>query len=256
MHDTALFYGKKFFQNYLLKPSKILDVGSKNENGSLKFYCGDTHEYIGIDMIAGDNVDIIQKDPYVLPFNDNTFDIITSTSVFEHSQMFWVLANEIFRVLKPDGLFYLNAPSNGPYHTYPVDCYRFYPDAGKGIVEWGVYSGYKNLTVLESFIGDKKNDNWNDFICIFLKDKYFADKYPFRIINKHKSFIFGRKDSDPVLYQAKIKDNASLMPDQKVSGILKMLLIKIKFLLSEIFKRVFFLRKIRKIYKNIYKKNA
>ena len=26
MHDTALFYGKKFFENYVLKKSKILDI--------------------------------------------------------------------------------------------------------------------------------------------------------------------------------------------------------------------------------------
>ena len=36
MHDTALFYGKKFFENYVLKKSKILDIGSKDENGSLR----------------------------------------------------------------------------------------------------------------------------------------------------------------------------------------------------------------------------
>ena len=29
-----------------------------------------------------------------------------------------------------DWLFYLNAPSNGEFHRYPVDCWRFYPDAG------------------------------------------------------------------------------------------------------------------------------
>ena len=119
MHDTALFYGKKFFQTYPVKSSKILDIGSKDENGSLRKFVEQKHEYIGIDMIPGDNVDIVQDDPYVLPFKDETFDIITSTSVFEHSSMFWVLSNEIFRVLKPNGLFHLNAPSNGPYHTYP-----------------------------------------------------------------------------------------------------------------------------------------
>ena len=36
MHDTALFYGKKFFINYAINKSKILDIGSKDENGSLK----------------------------------------------------------------------------------------------------------------------------------------------------------------------------------------------------------------------------
>ena len=247
MHDTALFYGKKFFENYLVKPSKILDIGSKDENGSLRKYTKDTHEYIGIDMTNGNNVDIVQKDPYILPFEDNTFDAITSTSVFEHSGMFWVLSNEIFRVLKPNGVFYLNAPSNGPYHTYPEDCYRFYPDAGNGILEWGIRSGFKNLIILESFIGNKKNDNWNDFICIFLKDFNYLDNYPSRIINKHNSFSFGRKNNDTKLYNAKIIGNASLMPDQKILGMVILIMIKLRFLFIEIVKKIFFYRKLKKI---------
>ena len=73
-----------------------------------------------------------------------------------------------FSSFETNGLFYLNVPSNGPYHTYPLDCYRFYPDAGSGIVEWGIEADTKNLIVLESFIGNKKLDNWNDFMY-FLK---------------------------------------------------------------------------------------
>ena len=38
MHDTALYFGKKFFETYAIKPSKILDIGSKDENGSLRKY--------------------------------------------------------------------------------------------------------------------------------------------------------------------------------------------------------------------------
>jgi hypothetical protein len=32
-------------------------------------------------------------------------------------------------VLRPGGLLYVNAPSGGEYHAWPVDCYRFYDDA-------------------------------------------------------------------------------------------------------------------------------
>ena len=198
-------------------------------------------------MIAGPNVDIVQVDPYILPFEDGTFDIITSTSVFEHSQMFWLLSNEIFRVLKPDGIFYLNAPSNGPYHTYPVDCYRFYPDAGTAIMEWGIRSGFKNLTILESFIGNKQNDNWNDFVCIYLKDKHFASKYPNRIIDNNKNFSYGRKNTNNKFFNAKIVNNTSLMEDQKISGMVQMVYIKMAFLVTEVVKKIFFIRKIKKI---------
>jgi hypothetical protein len=38
MHDTALYYRKKIFEIYATKPSKILVIGSKDENGSLREY--------------------------------------------------------------------------------------------------------------------------------------------------------------------------------------------------------------------------
>ena len=248
MHDTALYFGKKFFETYAIKPSKILDIGSKDENGSLRKYVEKKHKYIGIDMIPGNNVDIVQKDPYIIPFEDNTFDIVTSTSVFEHSNMFWVLSNEIFRVLKPNGIFYLNAPSNGPYHTYPVDCYRFYPDAGEGIREWSIRSGYNNLVVLESFIGNKKFDNSNDFVCIFLKDRNYLNVYKSRITDKVNSFTFGKKLNSTKIFNAKIKNNASLMSDQQVTGIFYLLLIKIIFFFLEILKKITFYKKIKKLF--------
>ena len=47
-------------------------------------------------MIPGKNVDIVQEDPYAT-FKNDTFDVVTATSVFEHSSMFWVLANGFFK---------------------------------------------------------------------------------------------------------------------------------------------------------------
>jgi SAM-dependent methyltransferase len=71
---------------------------------------------------------------YKLPFADGSVDVVLSSSCFEHSEFFWLLFLEILRVLRPEGLFYLNAPSNGPFHRYPVDCWRFYPDSGNALV--------------------------------------------------------------------------------------------------------------------------
>ena len=58
------------------------------------------------------------------------------------------------RVLKPAGLLYINAPSNGDYHRYPVDCWRFFPDSGVALQNWANRNGYE-CAMLESFNGDK-----------------------------------------------------------------------------------------------------
>ena len=111
------------------RPS-VLDVGSMNVNGSYKqiFDLLDC-SYHGVDLEPGPGVDTVLTDPYRLPFEDSTFDIVFSGQVFEHSEFFWKLFDEKVRVAKDNGLIIVMAPSSGPIHRYPVDCYRFNPDS-------------------------------------------------------------------------------------------------------------------------------
>jgi SAM-dependent methyltransferase len=120
-------------------------------------------------------------------------DVVVSSSCFEHSEFFWLLFNEILRILKPTGLLYINVPSNGSFHRYPVDCWRFYPDSGVALQNWGKRSGY-NCALLESFVGIRKNkaDVWNDFVAIFVKDEKNSAKYISRIQNASIPFANGR----------------------------------------------------------------
>ena len=72
---------------------------------------------------------------------------------------------------------YLNVPSNGKVHRYPIDGWRFYPDAAHSLVNWANRNSY-NCLLLESFIGDKIGDInedgvWNDFVAVFLKDQAY-----------------------------------------------------------------------------------
>ena len=159
---------------------KVLDIGSLSVNGSLKDHIPSNASYIGCDLVDGPNVDVILEDPYKLPFDESSIDVITCSSVFEHSDFFWVLYIEFLRVLKPSGLIYLNVPTNGEYHRYPVDCWRFYPDSGRSLEKWGNKNGFNNC-LIESFIMKRGCDGWNDFVAVFIKDKNFINKYPNRI---------------------------------------------------------------------------
>jgi hypothetical protein len=40
------------------------------------------------------------------------------------------------RIVRPGGLIFLLAPSRGPEHRYPVDCWRFYPDGFRALAKW------------------------------------------------------------------------------------------------------------------------
>ena len=97
MHDTALELGKFFFELYGRQASpNILDLGSLDVNGSLRSVAPIDSIYIGADVETGRGVDIVLTDPHTLPFDDAKFDLVVSSSVFEHSQLFWLSFLEEF----------------------------------------------------------------------------------------------------------------------------------------------------------------
>lgn len=194
MHKTAQETFKLFLEKYLprnkLRRKKILEVGSLNVNGNLKkLILSFNHYYIGVDLKKGPGVDIVLNDPYKFPIESNEFDAVICSSVFEHTDFFWLTLIEMARILKPNGLIYINAPSNGYFHQFPIDSYRFYPDAGNSFTNWLTYNRYKPI-LLESFLGFRdgcpSDSVWVDFCCIILKDKKYKNLYTKRIHHKNK----------------------------------------------------------------------
>ena len=186
-------YGGAFFRTYLpaAPPLTIVDIGSQDVGlGSLRPNCRPGDRYIGADFEAGPNVDVLLEDPYKLPFDDNSVDVVLSSSCFEHAEFFWQSFLEIMRILRPAGLFYLNVPSNSAFHRYPVDCWRFYPDSGRALERWAGRNGYAPA-MMESFTGIQKRDVWNDFIAVFVKDEKNAALYPARIQDSLDAFTNG-----------------------------------------------------------------
>lgn len=172
MHPSAMTIGRGFFTSYLGpdRDASILDVGGMDVNGSLRSAASPGWDYLSVDLAEGAGVDQVLDDPYHFPFADNTFDAIVSTSCFEHDNFFWLTFVEMCRVSKDRGYVYINAPSNGTYHQYPLDCWRFYPDAGVALAQWAHRCG-QNVALCESFIGrTKENEKWNDFVCVFRKN--------------------------------------------------------------------------------------
>jgi SAM-dependent methyltransferase len=193
MHPTAMLNGKRFFDTYVTQLSNpiVVEIGSQDVNGSLREVSPENAQYIGLDFVSGKGVDVVLTDPYHLPFESDSVDVVVSSSCFEHSEMFWLVFIEVLRILKPSGLFYLNAPSNGVFHRYPADCWRFYPDSGSALVTWAKREGM-NPALLESYISAQYGDTWNDFVAIFLKDAACASVHPLRIINTFTSFENGK----------------------------------------------------------------
>lgn len=77
---------------------------------------------------------------------------------------------------------YVCAPSNGPWHRYPVDCWRFYPDSGKALVSWGRKNGLSNV-LLEQYTSYCVNDVWEDYVFVALKDDGCIAEHPARMLD-------------------------------------------------------------------------
>jgi SAM-dependent methyltransferase len=198
MHPTAMTNSKQFFDCYSPfirsdECAKVVEIGSKDVNGTIRRNCPPEFGYVGVDFEPGKGVDVVLADPYTLPFEDGSADMVVSSSCFEHCEMFWLVFLEIMRVLKPHGLFYLNVPSNGGFHRYPVDCWRFYPDSGGALVTWARRNGM-NAMLLESYTSTQVGDKWNDFVTVFLKDQAQAARYPNRILDSKDDYNNGLTD--------------------------------------------------------------
>jgi SAM-dependent methyltransferase len=164
MHKSAQSNANKFLIKYVpdfkIKNLKILEVGSKNLNGTLRSVLNNAKcSYVGIDTSGGKDVDIVLLDPYKYPAVDNSFDIVWSSSCFEHNEMFWLSFNEMVRVCKSGGYIYICAPFKEGVHLEPVDCWRFLPDGYKALSKWN-----KQAKFQEAYIDSRPH---NDCVGIF-----------------------------------------------------------------------------------------
>lgn len=138
----------------------VLDVGGADVNGGYRQVFADPRfRYLVVDLAQGAGVDIVLEDPYRLPLADGSVDIVVSGQMFEHCEFFWLTFAEMMRVLKPGGYLFLIAPSAGPIHRYPVDCYRFYPDAYRALAK------HADCHLLEVWLDER--GPWRDLVGVF-----------------------------------------------------------------------------------------
>jgi SAM-dependent methyltransferase len=174
MHLSSLINMERFRDKYLNdrtgQPLNILDLGSTEMGACYRpIFQKPGWNYLGVDLAPGPNVDLVLRRPYdwrEIP--GNSVDVLISGQVLEHVEFFWITALEISRVLRPGGLACLIAPSSGPEHRYPVDCWRFYPD---GMRAFAAFSRMECLEVYTNWenSGDPGSDFWHDTVVVIRK---------------------------------------------------------------------------------------
>jgi SAM-dependent methyltransferase len=203
MHPSAYEHGRLFFELYW-QPGfgEVIELGSQNVNGSLRDHCPATARYVGMDMAPANGVDLVIEPGTPFPIPDDSVDVAVTSSAFEHDVCFWDTFLDLMRVLRPGGLLYVNAPSNYAFHRYPVDCWRFYPDAGYALTIWAERRGVA-VDLLESFVARPADGSWADYVAVFRK----RDEKPFARLGRiadHSSAmnIFDAARPDPLELEA------------------------------------------------------
>jgi SAM-dependent methyltransferase len=128
---TSIFNAIK---NNLLKfKGNLLDIGCgkmpyKNyilENSTVE-------KYIGLDIENALEYDAVVKPDFtwngiIMPFEKDSFDCAFGTEVLEHCPEPEIVLKEVFRVLKPNGVFFFTVPFLWNLHEVPHDEYRYTP---------------------------------------------------------------------------------------------------------------------------------
>jgi SAM-dependent methyltransferase len=119
-------------------PGPVLEVGSyqvagQEEIANLRgLFPGKA--YLGVDMRPGPGVDQV-ADVEALPFQTGSIGTAIAMSTFEHVPHFWRGFEELYRVLRPDGVLLVSCPFYFHIHAYPNDYWRFTPGALEVLLE-------------------------------------------------------------------------------------------------------------------------
>lgn len=167
MHMSSIENMEKCYQKYVRGTSldaqpvvRVLYIGGADVNGSYRdVFSGTQFLYFGCDLLPNDGVSIVLEDPYKIPLDDRSMDIVVSGQMLEHCEFFWLSFAEMMRVLKTDGYLFLIAPSAGKIHRYPVDCYRFYPDGYRALAK------YANCDLVDVWLDER--GPWKDLVGVF-----------------------------------------------------------------------------------------
>lgn len=160
MHPNSYRVMDLFITQYLPNdPMLVADLGSFDVNGTYRplIEQNSVRTYVGIDIVAGKNVDILMPSEYEIPVESDHFDHLISGSCFEHVRNPFKLMKEASRIVKPGGFLLLTAPFVICEHRYPVDCWRILSDGWQALFD---ESGIEMLEHEYAPTNRRINDSW------------------------------------------------------------------------------------------------
>lgn len=125
---------------------KILEIGPSGVPSVYqKVVNNPTLQWDTLDLYnAHPGITYVSQNEYQYPISDSAYDIIVCGQVMEHVKMIWAWLKELKRLVKEGGKIILINPISWPYHEFPVDCWRIFPEGMRALAE------YNDLEVIHS----------------------------------------------------------------------------------------------------------
>ena len=133
MHVSVMQYAEKMRDKYLSKPSRVIEIGSYDVNGSVRpLFEPTAEEYVGVDIAKGPTVDVVVKEDESLLDRFDEFDLVISTEMLEHAKDWRKAVSEI-KNLSSKYMLVTTRSEGFWYHPYPEDYWRYSLDDFKKI---------------------------------------------------------------------------------------------------------------------------
>ncbi len=121
----------KIFSKTLPISEPIYEFGSYKVEGQENFFDLRTlfpeKEYVGCDMRKGPGVDKV-LDLHMINLPDESVGTVIMLETLEHVEFFRKAIEEVYRILKQNGLLIMSSVMKFPIHKYPNDYWRFTPE--------------------------------------------------------------------------------------------------------------------------------
>jgi len=165
--------------------------------------------FVGCDIQEGKGVDKI-LDLHNIDLPDNSVDTMFVLDVMEHVKYPFKAFDEIYRVLKDDGIVVFSSVMDYQIHGKPHDYWRFTPDGFMVLLEKFkssevFYTGYEEFPHSVIAVGVKNAEfdfgKINSFVPEW-RDKWDYDKFDGAVLQARINFL----EEQLVIYKSKLKE--------------------------------------------------
>lgn len=123
MHGQAYAWVSRFAER---DPGKVLDLGGRDVNGSVKLLFPTAARYTAVDILDGPGVDVVADAATWTP--DDEYDVVVCCETFEHTPDWPQICATAHKALRPGGRLILTMAGPGrPVHSGVDGEFRLLP---------------------------------------------------------------------------------------------------------------------------------